>query len=334
MYQLKQLPEDFIVKEISSVQLKDKGSYLYFLMKKKNRNTLDVVKEIAKQLNLKEKQVGFAGSKDKQAVTEQVCSVKNISKEKLSGLRIDNVELKFLGYNDQPICLGDLAGNQFEITVRNLDSIKIKIIDFVENYFDEQRFSRNNAEIGRYLVKKKFKEAVKLIDAPKVQQQLQKNPNDSIGALKLLPLRLLKLYVNAYQSYLWNETLAEYLKNKTGAKEVKYSLGSLFFIKKKIKNFDLPLIGFDELKTKAQIKKIINKIMQKEGLTHQDFIIKPIPELSLEGEERKAFVKIKDLEIKPAEPDELNKNKPKIKVKFTLPKGSYATMVIRKLFLD
>jgi len=333
MYTLKQLPEDFLVREISSLKTKNQGPCIYFLLKKTNRNTLDVVKEIAKQLNLPEKQVGFAGSKDKQAITEQVCSAKGISKEKLSKLRIDNVELTFLGYNDQPVCLGDLTGNQFEITIRNLDKVKIKKITFVENYFDEQRFSKNNVEIGRYLVKKKFKEAVKLIDNQKVQQQLQKNPTDSIGALKQLPLRLLKMYVNAYQSYLWNETLAEYLKDKKNTHKTKYSQGHFIFTQNK-KDFNIPLIGFDELKTNPEIKIIITNIMQKESLTHHDFIIKQIPELSLEGEERKAFVEIADLEINPIEPDELNKNKHKILVKFTLPKSSYATMVIRKLLLN
>ncbi len=330
MYTLKQLPEDFIVKEIGSLQTKNQGSYLYFLLKKKNRNTLDVVKEIAKQLNLPEKQIGFAGSKDKQAITEQVCSAKGISKDKLSRLKIDNSELKFLGYNDQPVCLGNLTGNQFEITIRNLEKTetKIKPINFVENYFDEQRFSQNNVEIGRYLVKKKFKEAVKLIDAPKVQQQQQKNPTDYVGALKQLPLRLLKMYVNAYQSYLWNETLAEYLKEGKKTRKIKYSQGYFIFTDKK-ENISLPLIGFTELDNP-----LIKKIIQKETLTHHDFIIKQIPELSLEGEERKVFVEITDLEIKPAEKDELNKNKHKILVKFSLPKSSYATMVIRKLFLN
>ena len=325
-YQLKQLPQDFLVKEISNLKFKNSGKYVYFLLKKTNRNTLDVVKEIAKQLNLPEKQIGFAGSKDKQAITEQVCSAKGISKDKLSKVKIDHAELKFLGYNDQPVCLGDLTGNYFEITIRNLDKTKIKNIDFVENYFDEQRFSQNNVEIGRYLVKKQFKEAVKLIDNQKVQQQLQKNPTDSIGALKRLPLRLLKMYVNAYQSWLWNETLAEYLKGDKKTYKIKYSLGYFIFINNKIDNFNLPLIGFTELNDP-----IIKKIMQKEALTHHDFIIKQIPELSLEGEERKAFVEIKNLEINPAENNELNKNKHKIQVRFTLPKGSYATMVIRKL---
>lgn len=334
MYRLKQLPEDFIVKEISSLKTKNQGSYLYFLLKKKNRNTLDAVKEIAKQLNLKEKQIGFAGSKDKQAITEQVCSVKGISKDKLSKIKIDNAELTFLGYNDQPVCLGDLTGNQFEITIRNLKKTKLKKIDFIENYFDEQRFSQNNVKIGKFLIKKQFSDAVKLVNSDKAKEHLEKNKNDYVGALKKLPLRLLRMYVNAYQSYLWNETLAEYLRTKKNTHKVKYSLGIFIFIKKKINKLDLPLIGFSEIDFNEEIKNIIIKIMRKEDVDFSDFIIKQIPELSLEGDARKAFVEVQNLEISKPDQDELNKGKKKIKVNFTLPKGSYATLVIRKLFLN
>tara|TARA_Y100000034_G_scaffold132757_1_gene196522 strand:+ start:754 stop:1686 length:933 start_codon:yes stop_codon:yes gene_type:complete len=310
MYTLKQFPEDFIVKEISNVKIKDQGKYYYYLLKKRNRNTLDVIKELAKQLGIKERLIGFAGSKDKHALTEQVISIPN----KVREVKIDNVELKYLGKGDQPISLGDLKGNQFEIIVRNTTKTPQKIT-FVENYFDEQRFSKNNAKIGKHLIKKEFQEAVKLIDNPRVQQHLPKT--DSVGALRKLPLRLLKMYVHAYQSYLWNETLAAQLEGK----ELEYSLGKFVFTNNN-KKLTIPLIGFSELNDP-----IIKIIMDKEKITNQDFIIKQIPELSMEGDNRQAFVKINNLEIK-----KLEKNI--IKVKFTLPKGSYATMVIRKLLLQ
>ena len=54
MYILKQIPEDFVVEEISNVEVLDQGKFVYLLLKKTNRNTLDCVKEIAKQLGIKE----------------------------------------------------------------------------------------------------------------------------------------------------------------------------------------------------------------------------------------------------------------------------------------
>lgn len=349
MYQLKQIPEDFIVKELSNVEIKDNGKYLYFKLKKKSRNTLDVIKELAKQLKIKEKDIGFAGSKDKHAITEQLISVfgnNKINEEKVVKTKIDNVSLEFLGYGDKPISLGDLEGNEFEIVVRYLGDFKAEKIKFVENYFDEQRFSLNNAEIGRNLIKKHFKEAAALIDNLKVKEYLAKHKNDFVGALKIISLRLLRMYVNAYQSYLWNETVAEYLNQKKAAKkkgskekavrEIDYSRGKFVFVEKPenfVKepgNLEVPLIGFTEINADCKIGKIIENIMKKENISYSDFVIKQIPELSLEGSLRRVFVEVNGLEINEGN-DELNKGKKKLLVQFSLPKGSYATMVIKKI---
>ncbi len=329
MYKLKQSPEDFIVEEISKVTIQN-GPYSYYLLKKENRNTLDVVKEIAKRLKIKEKSIGFAGSKDRNAITSQIISLLKVKKEKVIDLDLKGVELSFLGTGKNPISLGDLKGNKFMITIRNIEK-EPKKIKFVENYFDEQRFSMNNKDIGKFLVKKDFKFAVAMIDNYQVQDHLKNKPNDYIGALKRLSLRLLKMYVHAYQSYLFNECLKEFLEY---GKTVDYSLGEFVFTKdKQNKDLELPLIGFasEELENEEN-KEIIKIIMQKEGINYNDFIIRQIPELSCEGELRECFVEVKDLIINELEEDELNQNMKKIMVSFTLPKGSYATMVIRKMF--
>ena len=56
MYILKQIPEDFIVKEVRTLKLSD-GRFAYLKVKKKSRNTLDVVKEISKLLNIPDKKI-------------------------------------------------------------------------------------------------------------------------------------------------------------------------------------------------------------------------------------------------------------------------------------
>ncbi|MEK6905375.1 MAG: tRNA pseudouridine(13) synthase TruD, partial [Nanoarchaeota archaeon] len=60
-------------------------------------------------------------------------------------------------------------------------------------------------------------------------------------------------------------------------------------------------------------------------------IIKQIPELTLEGELRNVFIEVKDLKIGKKAKDELNLGKFKVKISFTLSKGSYATMAIKKI---
>ncbi len=333
MYSLKVLSEDFIVKEISSIETKPTGKYLYFKLTKKNLNTLDAVKAIAQRLTIAEKQIGFAGSKDKKAVTEQVCSVIGVKKERLLALQIKDVGIEFVGYGAGPISLGDLQGNSFEIVARNVDkTTRIKKIKYFPNYFDEQRFGRNNVELGRGLLKKEFKRVVELVNLPSLQEHLVQHPHDFIGALLLLPLRQLRLYLNAYQSKLWNEAVGEYLRKKgTVIREIPYSQGTFVFTKKNFPKLKVPLIGFgtESLVMDKEVRKIITQIMEKENISFSDFIIKQIPPLTLEGEMRKAFVEINDLKIGKLEEDELHPGKKKVKLSFSLPKGSYATMMVR-----
>ena len=72
--------------------------------------------------------------------------------------------------------------------------------------------------------------------------------------------------------------------------------------------------------------------MKEEGIKYRDFIIKEIPELSSEGGIRKLFVRPLNFEAVEKGEDELNDGKYKIKLRFFLPKSSYATEVIRQMF--
>ena len=102
------------------------------------------------------------------------------------------------------------------------------------------------------------------------------------------------------------------------------------------KNFKIPIAGFGtEFKDyDAIIEKIINKIMDDEGLCLRDFIIRRIPELSSEGGIREMYAEAKNLKIGKLEDDELNKGKKKIKISFILDKGCYATEFIKQLFVQ
>ena len=329
MYTIKQSPEDFVVKEISNVKIKNSGKYFYSKLTKKNRNTLDVVKQLARILYVKEKQIGFAGNKDKHAVTEQTISFYGVKKDKIIKIINKDWDLEFLGSGSKPISLGDLEGNYFEIVVRDFEDDYVEGISFIENYFDEQRFSKNNVKVGKCLIKKDFKNALKLIDDENCNARLSKKPNDLIGALKLIPLRLLRMYVNAYQSYLWNEIVEKYLrKNNRVCLEVDYSVGTFVFVENpdKFAGLEVPLIGFsDDLIQDNEINEITTSIMEKENISHKDFIIKQIPELTLEGEMRKVVVAVNDFKV-------LKKGKGWVKLSFSLQKGSYATMVVKRLF--
>jgi tRNA(Glu) U13 pseudouridine synthase TruD len=201
------------------------------------------------------------------------------------------------------------------IIVRCLASKRFTSKALIPNLYGPQRFSKNNDEIGEALIKRNFKKAIELIDQPEVKERLNDYPGDFIGALRQLPLKTRKIYIHAYQSLLWNRTAKEYTKLSH-------------------KNIEIPLIGFGtdiESIQDEDLKSIIQEIIKQEEITTRDFILPAIKELSSEGSQRKLFMKIKNLEIQ-ITADELNENKFKAIVSFSLQKGSYATVVIQELF--
>ncbi len=124
-------------------------------------------------------------------------------------------------------------------------------------------------------------------------------------------MRLLRLYINAYQSHIWNRTVEKAIKKGILVEEV-------------------PLVGFGiEL---GEVEEIIEEILAEERVRLKDFVIKQFPSLSLEGEQRKVLVKVEEFKILDKGKDELNQGKKKIKILFRLRKGSYATVVIKEIF--
>ena len=317
MYKIKQKPEDFIVKEITNVKMNKNGEYTYFLLKKKDYNTETAIQKIADYTHKPRKLFGFAGSKDKIAVTEQLCSFKG----KLKDFNLKDLEVKVKGYGDTPISLGDLKGNKFKIIVKDHFGTTQKK-DFIINYFDDQRFSKNNHHIGKAIIKKDFKKASELIKGSGVKRNVKEN--DYIGFLRETPKKILQLYIHSYQSYLWNLAVDEYIRENHKHTEIKYSLGNLAIPKKEINNKKIPILGFGTEFQNPKIEEIYDKLMTKENINDRDFIIRAMPDLSSEGGER-------DLMIEPEEISIIKQEK-NYECKFKLQKSSYATMVIKQLF--
>ncbi|MCF7872344.1 tRNA pseudouridine(13) synthase TruD [Candidatus Woesearchaeota archaeon] len=341
MHKLKQTPEDFQVFEIPDRTWLKEGNYQVWKLTKKNYNTEDAIQQICKTLNLERKFISYAGTKDKNAITEQYITIKNKPKETIQNLKLKDIHLEFQGCTNQPLSLGNLKGNKFKITIRNLEkNTAEKILELnqkttqtpkqnkqIPNYFDEQRFQKNNAEIGKLLIKKEYKKTYELLKndhqyGEKLKEYLKENKNDYINAIRTIPKKILKLYIHSYQSKLWNHTTNIILKT---------------YKKEKIPD-TTPLIGFGTETQNEKTKKILNKIMEEEKITERDFIIKEIPELTTEGTTRKTYIDLQDLKINKPKKDEINTQNDKnplfkITTEFTIGKGSYATIIIKHLIL-
>ncbi len=318
MYLIKQQPEDFIVEEIPKDLPLGGGDYTYFILEKKNWNTREAVKAIASKLNVREKYFNVAGIKDKKAVTKQYVSVFRVNPERLENLKIKDIKITVLGKGKERLKLGQLFGNKFMIRVGNAET-EPKKINFVENYYDDQRFGGKNKILGKALAKKEFRKACFTL-------RLRWEGRDYIGSLRNLGKHILRIYVNSYQSYLFNRVVEEYLIIKYKKySTVDYSQGTFVFSDEQIKNEKIPIVGFLTNFENKEIEKIYKTLMKEEKIKKEDFLIREIPELSSEGNERDLFVEVKDLEIK-------KEDKTTYLVSFTLPPGSYATIVIKKMF--
>ncbi|MDP3728322.1 MAG: tRNA pseudouridine(13) synthase TruD [bacterium] len=357
---VKQRLEDFYVEEVLDLHVQEKGNYTYFLLEKKNWTTLKALDALALQLHVNVKRFAVAGQKDRKGITKQYVSVYQVNEEKIKQIRIKDITITFLGYGDKAIALGQLRGNRFGIVARDLLK-PLRQISCVVNYYDEQRFGgyRPNLHIiGKKVLLGEYEEAVKLYllypfptETPdyvaarrwmenhwgdwqvekfpkylynerKLISHLAQHPQDFKGALKSLPRQLFTMLTQSYQSYLYNESLARFLKlNYKKFYEVSYALGKLVFIDE-YKDFEWPIVGYKS-KLLGDTKDIIEGLMKEEGIWYETFHCE-IPALASEGLTRKALIKIEQLELKIFENGVQE-------VSFYLPKGAYATIVMKAL---
>ncbi len=321
MYKLKELPEDFVVEEIFDRKLGDSGKYIICSLKKTNRNTIAVIDEISRKLKTS---VGFAGVKDRKAITTQYISVKDTdsfnTKNKMAGkienLRINNALIKIIGYSNEPISLGDHSGNLFSITIRNLDqeeqnklkkSLAKTEIKFI-NFFGEQRFGRANLGVAKAILKRDFKTACSLLDQKEAKEYLERNPTDHLGAIRAVQKNLVNMIINSYQSHLWNLCAEKFSDEK------------------------IPTAGFGIEFENPKIEEFYENEMKKDGIKMRDFIIREIPNLSTEGVLRNRIAIAEDVKVVEEENDELFEGRRKVKIEFFLCSGSYATVFIDSLF--
>jgi tRNA pseudouridine13 synthase len=304
MYVLKQVPEDFIVDEVLTPIL-DGGMQHMYLLRKRDHTTSYAIFLLAKENGLPTKAIGYAGNKDRRAITTQI-----ISCNRKINITHPEISLEYLGSGKERINLGNNEGNKFTIIIRKVNKVPTKIDSFL-NVFGPQRFSTNNVEIGRALVTKNYAKAVQLL---KDNSPVNVTPKESpIDTLKQYPVKDLSFLAHAFQSFLWNTLVQRIPADKIPA------------------NLELPGFGSEY---SEEIQPFVDQILDEEKITSRDFINKSIRQLSLEGGKRKVSIQVKDLAIGGLLPDELNEGFSKVTISFTLPSGAYATVFIGQLLQE
>jgi len=389
--------EDFYVEEILLKEPSGEGPNVWMFIEKLGRNTLDVVLDVARELKINRKQMGFAGMKDKEAITRQWLCVSNIKPEKLLKLekRLHHVKILEIKQNERKLRIGQLKGNKFSILIRDVIDpeadadlaldILHKLKDTgVPNYYGWQRFGKdrpNTHLVGKALIKDGVKAAVdryignpyetepkhiqiarSLYDKGELEEALESMPSGMryekmmirtllkekkkksqldiksyILALKSLPKPLSRMFVHAYQSYLFNKVVSERIK--LGIDQ--YVDGDILIdneerlvhefevneVNKRIKNFKIhpsaPLYGNKVPLAGGELRDMEQRILIEENLRPEDFQVTSLPILGSHGIRRSIRFKIWDVSALTTSNG--------LMVSFSIPKGCYATAVLREI---
>jgi tRNA pseudouridine13 synthase len=317
---IKQKHEDFIVEEISTVKPQKSGEYTYIQVKKTNWTTQRAVQQVARNLRVSRTRIGFAGNKDKNAITTQVCSVWKTSPEQIKHINIKDIEVKVLGQGDERITLGELIGNRFQIKVREVSEeelIKLKV-NFPKikkegflNIFGSQRFGTAGTthKIGNAIVNGNLKEAVKLF--------LTEHGDNEVA-------QAFGKYTRRHWGD-WKKVINE-CPNFLGLEKA-----VLNWLVKYPKDFGGALRSIPKPTRRIFISAYQSAIWNKEAEKSEKEIIiippieiKRMPELNMRGAERQRVIKPKKLTYKVS--------KDVVSLSFDLQKGSYATVLIDALF--
>jgi len=183
----------FLVEEIPLFEFNNKGSYLILKIKKSDMSTFKLITVISKATKLEQRNIGYAGLKDKNATTIQYISIpKNYEADVIKNLTTQKIEILEKYYSKYPIKIGQLKGNKFAITLHNVSpqaSIDIQNVakemekNGIPNYYGYQRFGEDTKS---YLQGKEIAHSGKKLKGAKE-----------------------KLLVSAYQSHLFNNWLSK-----------------------------------------------------------------------------------------------------------------------------
>jgi len=158
---IRSVPEDFLVEEIDGFEASGSGEHLLLTIEKRGMNTAFAASRIAQWAGVPELAIGYAGLKDRHAVTRQRFSVhlpKRVAPD-LDVLASDELRVLHSVWHAKKLPRGALAGNRFQLRLREVsgtrDGIDARLQAMrargVPNYFGEQRFGRDGGNVANAL---------------------------------------------------------------------------------------------------------------------------------------------------------------------------------------
>ena len=164
-------------------------------------------------------------------------------------------------------------------------------------------------------------------------------------ALEMIDQRFLVFVLNAYQSFLFNELLARWLRElaaetRTPLGALRYPFGVFRFyhalppdLGEIVSGAILPVPGYDTSCADARVKRILDGVLEEEGIGLSDLRVRQMHGIRVGGIDRAAMVVPEDFSISAPTDDEMYPGRLKTVLGFFLPRGSYATLLIKRLSL-
>lgn len=327
--QLRASPDDFVVEEIPAYAPSGRGDHVFVTIEKRDLTTYEAIRRLAAALGVRDGDVGYAGLKDRHAITRQILSFpKPATPEACRALAVPGVRVITAERHEHKLRTGHLFGNRFVLRVRELEAPLEEAVRRAEailarlarppgapNWYGEQRFGArgDNAARGRALVR---------------GERPRPPPRDG---------REKRLFVSAFQSELFNRYLAARLADGLYARVItgdllrKVETGGIF--ETADPTADQPRLDVGELSptgpmyghamraptpgTEAARRE--TALLEEEHLTLDDFARVKLAE----GTRRPIGVPLGDPAVRAADGA--------LELVFTLPAGAYATVVAEEV---
>lgn len=319
---IKTTDDDFEVEEIPAYAPSGEGEFLYLWIEKRGMGAEYFTRQVARRLDIPAGEVGTAGMKDRHAVTRQMVSVPAAVEPRLKDLEGDGLRVLSVNRHGNKLKPGHLHGNRFRILLRGVvDGAGELLTPIVErlrrdglpNFYGAQRFG-HDGETGK-------------LGLGMLHDESRAGPRNPF---------LRKLALSAAQSALFNRCLARRMEDGllrrvlAGDVMMKWPFGGLFVardVATEQGRFDRreivsggPMFGKKMFASEDEAARREADVLSEAGLTTRAFhgFGKLLP-----GTRRHNLIYVDDLAA--------NVETEGVRLSFTLPAGSYATMLVREI---
>ena len=186
-------PRDFTVEEIPLYEFSGEGEHLILKIRKKELTTWEMLEILSSHLGIRVRDIGYAGLKDKHAMTIQYISLMATHESKLESFSHEKIKILDRVRHNNKIRVGHLKGNRFHMRFKKVLGVQKDMLDSVlkwiktngvPNYFGHQRFGIHGDN---------WREGKKILT----------------GEKKMRDRKSREFLVSAYQSYLFNNWLSK-----------------------------------------------------------------------------------------------------------------------------